>query len=84
LPGGAYFVFLSVLVKVVKQANPEDFNFLDSGGNLFAAVHIGSIGENDDSLWVGSSNGTPPFPSPAPSFFSAVASWAWPSTESGA
>ena len=44
--------------------DPEDFNFLDSGGNLFAAVHIGSIGENDDSLWVGAGNGTPPIPEP--------------------
>jgi len=44
--------------------DPEDFNFLDSGGNLFVAVHIGSIGENDDSLWVGSGNGTPPIPEP--------------------
>lgn len=49
--------------------NPGDFNFLDSGGNLFAAVHIGSIGTNgEDSLWVGAGNGngngTPPIPEP--------------------
>jgi hypothetical protein len=45
--------------------NPEDFNFLDTSGQLFAAVHIGSIGENDDSLWIGATNGTPPVPEPA-------------------
>ena len=56
--------FTGTLSLVGFDLDPEDFNFLDSGGNLFAAVHIGSIGENDDSLWVGAGNGTPPIPEP--------------------
>lgn len=40
-----------------------DFDFTDSSGRLFAAVHIGVYG-SDCSIWVG--NGTSPPPNPVP------------------
>jgi hypothetical protein len=47
----------------------NDFNFLDTSLQLFAAIHIGSIGELDDSIFIGAAgqpngNGTAPVPEP--------------------
>jgi hypothetical protein len=47
--------------------DPGYFDFLDTSGMLFAVVHIGGIGPDDLSLWIGAGpgNGPPPVPEPA-------------------
>lgn len=57
--------------------NPSDFNFLDTSGKLYDAVHIGNCnvgicGHSEDSIWVGAPE-TDPVPEPASLYLLAAA-----------
>lgn len=68
---GEYGDYSATLMLITKHGyydlNASDFDFKDTCGNLFAAVHIGNYydGKCDDSIWVGSQT---PVPEPATLF----------------
>ncbi|RJQ21237.1 MAG: PEP-CTERM sorting domain-containing protein [Nitrospiraceae bacterium] len=51
--------YTGTIVLADTNLSPDDFNFMDTSGLLWAAVHIGNIDDAGNSIWIGSKNTVP-------------------------